>query len=124
MVHIKKKLEKKFIIPIKTNRKVALSRKDKMYEKYVTVSTIEIKENTVCKIYIEVVPFELYLAKQIFKNEDGTEGVLYLVASDSTLIYNQIIELYQKRWKFELYHKSLKKCFFMQISSKNGSNPE
>jgi len=109
MVHIKKKLEKEFIMPIKTNRKIALSRKDKMYEKYVTVSSLELKENTSYRIYLEDVPFELYLAKQIFKNEDGTEGVLYLVTSDSTLTYEQITEFYQKRWKIEVYHKSLKK---------------
>jgi DDE superfamily endonuclease len=109
MVYIKKKLEKEFIMPIKTNRKVALSRKDKIYGKYVTVSSLELKENTIYKIYLEDVPFELYLVKQIFKNEDGTEGILYLVTSQKTLTYNQITELYQKRWKIEVYHKSLKK---------------
>jgi uncharacterized protein YrzB (UPF0473 family) len=109
MVHIKKKLEKEFIMPIKTNRKVALSKKDKIYEKYVTVSSLELKENTIYKIYLEDVPFELYLVKEIFKNEDGTEGVLYLVTSEKTLTYDQITEIYQKRWKIEVYHKSLKK---------------
>ena len=109
MVHIKKKLEKEFIMPIKTNRKVALSRKDKIYGKYVTVSSLELKENTIYKIYLEDVPVELYLAKEIFKNEDETEGVLYLVTSDKTLTYDRITELYQKRWKIEVYHKSLKK---------------
>ena len=109
MVHIKKKLGKEFIMPIKTNRKIALSREDKIYEKYVTISSLEIKENTVYKIYLEDVPFALHLAKQVFKNEDGSEGVLYLVTSDNTITHKQIIELYQKRWKIEVYHKSLKK---------------
>jgi len=109
MVYIKKKLGKEFIMPIKSNRKIAMSREDKIYEKYVTVSSLELKENTLYKIYLEDVPFALYLAKQYFKNEDGTEGVLYLVTSDKTLTYQQIIALYQKRWKIEVYHKSLKK---------------
>lgn len=109
MVHIKKKLGKEFIMPIKTNRKIALSREDKIYEKYVTISSLEIKENTVYKIYLEDVPFVLYLAKQVFKNEDNSEGVLYLVTSDNILTYQQIVLLYQKRWKIEVYHKSLKK---------------
>ena len=109
MVHVKMKLEKEFIMPIKTNRKVAFSRKDKIYGKYASVSSLELKENTIYKIYLEDVPFELYLVKQIFKNEDDTEGVLYLVTSDKTLTYIQITELYQKRWKIEVYHKSLKK---------------
>jgi hypothetical protein len=109
MAHIKKKLGKEFIMPIKSNRKIALSKEDKIYERYVTVSTLELKENTLYKIYLEDVPFALYLAKQYFKNDDGTEGVLYLVTSDKTLTYQQIIEFYQKRWKIEVYHKSLKK---------------
>jgi transposase len=33
---------------------------------------------------------------------------LYLVSSDEKLSYQQIITLYQKRWKVEQYHKSLK----------------
>ncbi len=32
----------------------------------------------------------------------------YLVSSDLTLTYNSIINIYQKRWKIEEYHKSLK----------------
>ena len=109
MVYIKKKSGKEFIMPIKSNRKIAMKREDKIYEKYITVSSLELKENTIYKIYLEDVPFALYLAKQHFKNEDGTEGVFYLVTSDNTLTYQQIIALYQKRWKIEVYHKSLKK---------------
>lgn len=109
MVYIKKKLGKEFIMPIKSNRKISMSREDKIYEKYVTVSSLELKENTLYRIYLEDVPFALYLAKQHFKNEDGTEGVLYSVTSDNTLTYQEIIALYQKRWKIEVYHKSLKK---------------
>jgi hypothetical protein len=109
MVNIKKKLSKEFIMPIKTNRKIAMSREDKIYEKYVTVSSLELKENAVYKIYLEDVPFVLYLAKQVFKNEDNSEGILYLVTSDNTITYEEITGLYQKRWKIEVYHKSLKK---------------
>jgi len=46
--------------------------------------------------------------KQIFKNEDGSEGVLYLVSSDMTLDYERLTTIYQRRWKVEEYHKSLK----------------
>ncbi len=47
-------------------------------------------------------------ARQVFKNEDGTEGVLYLVTSDLTLDYERMTTIYQRRWKVEEYHKSLK----------------
>lgn len=46
---------------------------------------------------------------QQFKNEDGTEGVLYSVTSDKKLTYKDITGFYQRRWKIEVYHKSLKK---------------
>ena len=75
---------------------------------YVTVGELELKENQVVDIYIEAVTFPVRLLKQIFKNDDGTEGILYLVSSDQTLTYEEITTIYQKRWKVEEYHKSLK----------------
>ncbi len=52
--------------------------------------------------------FPLLLAKQVFINEDGTTGTLYLVTSDLTLTYDRMTSLYQKRFRVEGYHKSLK----------------
>lgn len=108
MKFIKQELKKEFIMPIKTNRKVALSKEDKISGKYVTVNTLNLKENTSQEIYLEGVNFPLLLVEQVFKNGDGTEGVLYLVSSDLTLTYESITLIYQKRWKVEEYHKSLK----------------
>jgi hypothetical protein len=101
-------MEKDFVMPIKTNRKIALSKKDKLNGKYVTVSELELKEGTTNKIHLEAVEFPLLLVKQIFKNDDGSEGILYLVSSDLTLTYDNITTIYQRRWKVEEYHKSLK----------------
>ena len=108
MMLVKEKLLKEFVMPIKTNRKIALNKKDKLNGKYVTVSMLELKEDTTTEIYLEGVSFPLLLIKQIFKNEDGSEGVLYLVSSELTLTYDQITTIYHKRWKVEEYHKSLK----------------
>lgn len=108
MKFIKQELKKEFIMPIKTNRKVALSKDDKISGKYVTVNTLNLKENTSQEIYLEGVSFPLLLVEQAFKNGDETEGVLYLVSSDLTLTYKSITSIYQKRWKVEEYHKSLK----------------
>lgn len=108
MMYIKTELGKEFIMPIKTNRKIALSKKDKLNGKYVTVSELELKEGVGYNIYLEAVSFPLLLIKQIFKNDDGSQGVLYLVSSELTLTYDDIVAIYQKRWKVEEYHKSLK----------------
>lgn len=108
MMYAKEELKKDFIMPIKTNRKIALNKKDKLNGKYVTVSALELKENAEQEIYLEGVIFPLILIKQVFKNEDGSQGVLYLVSSDLTLTYYNMVAIYQRRWKVEEYHKSLK----------------
>lgn len=46
--------------------------------------------------------------KKVFINEDESTGILYLITSDPGLSYNDLFEIYQKRWKIEDYHKSIK----------------
>ena len=75
-MYVKKEMKKDFIMPVKSNRKIAFSKKDKLNGKYVTVSELELKEDTVNKIYLEAVEFPLLLMKQIFKNDDGSEEIL------------------------------------------------
>lgn len=108
MNFIKQELKKDFIMPLKSNRKVALSQDDKREGKYVCVEAVDIKGGCTKTIYLEGVEFPLLLAKQIFTNEDGSTGILYLVTSDTSLTYERITTIYQKRWKVEEYHKSLK----------------
>ena len=109
MIHVKQNLEKEFIMPIKTNRKVALSLEHKKRGEYEQVASVELEPGTVAEVYVEQVEFPLLLVKQVFKNEeDGSEGVLYLVSSDVTLDYEQLTTIYKRRWKVEEYHKSLK----------------
>ncbi len=106
--YIKEGLKKEFIMPVKTNRKVALSLEDKKRGLYERVASLELELDTVCEVYLEQVGFPLLLAKRVFNNEDGSEGVLYLVTSDATLDYERMSTIYQRRWKVEEYHKSLK----------------
>lgn len=110
MSYIKEELGKEFIMPLKqSNRKVALSLEDKKRGAYERVGSVELEPNAVVKVYLEQVGFALVLCKRVFKNEeDGSEGVLYLVGSDPTLDYERMTTIYQGRWKVEEYHKSLK----------------
>ena len=113
---IKHDLKKEVICPIKSNRQVATSFKDKQRGHWQTVSTLEIKPNRVQKIYLEGVEFPLLLAKQVFKNEDQSESVLYLISSDTTIGSDQITTIYQRRWNVEVYHKSLKQNVSLEKS--------
>jgi hypothetical protein len=97
-----------FVMPLKNNRKVALSETEQKSGQYVKIETLEIEQNTVRKVWLEGVDFPMLLAKQVFINGDGSTGILYLVSSDTTLTYEAITSLYQRRWKVEEYHKSLK----------------
>jgi len=108
LMFIKHTCEKEVICPIKHNRKIALSPEDKINGRYKAVSTLETKANTELEIYLEGIDFPLKLVKQVFTNEDGSIGILYLISSDKTLSYDQITTIYQRRWNVECYHKSLK----------------
>jgi hypothetical protein len=72
------------------------------------VETLELEANALKEIYLEGVAFPLLLAKQVFTNEDGSTGILYLVSSDTTLSFSDMTTSYQRRWHVECFHKSLK----------------
>jgi hypothetical protein len=108
MRFVKLDLSKDFIMALKGNRKVALSEAERANGKYQRIDQLELPEGSTQIVYLEGVPFALHLVSQVFTNEDGSTGVRYLVTSDLTLTADQIITIYQKRWKVEEYHRSLK----------------
>lgn len=108
MRFIKQTLNKDFVMPLKANRKVALSLADKLAGNYIRVDALAIEPNTVREIYLEGVEFPLLFTKVVFVNEDDSTGVQYLVTSALTLTADGIATLYRTRWHVEPYHKSLK----------------
>ncbi|NJL58063.1 transposase [bacterium] len=108
MMFVKHELARDFVMPLKTNRNVALSIADKKQGRYERVDALNIEPDTVMTIYLEGVDFPLALVKQVFTNKDGSIGILYLVTSDLNLSYDDITTIYKKRWNVEPYHKSLK----------------
>lgn len=108
MMFVKHHLKKEFVMPLKENRKVALSEEDKRRGRYVTLSTLSLAVGVTQQIWLEAVDFPVLLTKEVFTHEDGTVGVRQLVTSDVRLTFDQVINLYQRRWSIEVYHKSLK----------------
>lgn len=108
MRFVKLDLQKEFVMALKSNRKVALSEDDKSNGRYQRIDQLDLPEGTPQIIFLEGVPFPLHLIRQVFTNEDGSTGVRYLVISDLTLDADQIIAIYQKRWRVEEYHRSLR----------------
>ena len=105
---IKQTLAKDFLMPLRSNRKVAVSEQDKRNGRYETVSSLALEAGASCLVCLEGVGFALRLLKQVFTNEDGSQGTVYLVTSDMALSVEAMATLSQTRWKVEEYHKSLK----------------
>lgn len=108
MIFIKDTAGKDFIFPIKSNRNVFLAEPAAKTGKPVKLSSLDFETNPLQTLWLDGVPFPLLVSRQVFKNENGSEGVLYLCTSDLTLSASSLSTLYQKRWKVEEYHKSLK----------------
>lgn len=108
MCYIKEQMELDFLMPLKSNRKVALSQAAKKRGEYVAIESLTLEEHATTRVYLSEVDFAVLLCKVVFKNGDGTRGVLYLATSDLTLNSEQITTIYKKRWTVEQYHQSLK----------------
>ena len=104
LVFIEEELKKKFVCPIKSNRKIALTLEEKNNGKYVNISTIDIEGGSSRLIYLEGYEKPLKLIKQVVKNDDDDESTyLYLVTNDINLSFNEVLEIYKRRWKIEEY---------------------
>lgn len=77
----KEELKRDFIMALKSNRKVALSKEDKENKQYISIETLQLGQQTV-EIWFKELDFPLLLTKQVFKNENDTVGELYLACSD------------------------------------------
>lgn len=108
MVFVVNDLKKHFIGAVKDNRKVALVSDSGTTGKFKSVSQQEIQPGMVYKVRMESVPFDLFLVKKVYKNMDGSTGVVFLVTSNGDLTFDEIFQRYQKRWKVEESHKSVK----------------
>lgn len=101
-------LNKLFIIGIKSNRTVALSAKDKLNGQFQQVRSLDLEAGQSKTVYLKGLQFPVQLLKKVFKNEDGSTGVLYLVSNDLSIDSDRLYKVYQKRWRIEEYHKSIK----------------
>ena len=101
-------LNKFFIMGLKSNRSIALTVKDKQQGRYEQIGSMSLENGVPKTVYLKGVSFPVQVMKKVFKNEDGSEGTLYLVTNDTAINGEQIFEIYQKRWCIEEYHKSVK----------------
>ncbi len=108
MNFIHKDLGKHFVTALKSNRTIALSEEDKKQGRFTSVKSLDWSEQTPKTAWIKGLSFPVLIHRQVFKNKDGSSGILYLACSDLTCDSTSIETIYQKRWKVEVFHKTLK----------------
>lgn len=97
-----------FIFALESSRTVALSEEERKQGVFQRLDAVAFPDKTPLLVYLRSVKEAVLVVKQVFVNKDGSQGNLYLVSSDTGLDYEQITTIYQRRWKIEEYHKSLK----------------
>ena len=101
-------LKKFFVFGIKTNRLIALSAKDRKKGQYQNLNTLNFKDGEKRIVWLKDLALPVALITKVFKNEDGSTGILHIVTNDLDNDADRIYEVYQKRWRIEEYHKSIK----------------
>lgn len=104
-IHQKNKF---FMMDMKSNRLVALSKKDRNAGKWIRLDELNITPKTPVKIYLKDLKIQVLLYKQVFTNKDYSTGERYLVTNNLDLSADDFEMFYKKRWGIEEYHKSIK----------------
>lgn len=97
-----------FILALESSRTVALNEAERAAGQFQAVQSLAFPATQPLRVYLRAVKEAVLVSRQVFTHQDGSQGVLYLVSSDTDLDQAQLTTLYQRRWKVEEYHKSLK----------------
>ena len=108
MEFIRDELKKHFIMALKSNRTATLSYEAKLKGEFKRIDTLCLPEGQPVRVWLRGLDFPVLLYRQVFKNKDGSAGTLYLASSELDADGQTIETIYQKRWKVETFHKTLK----------------
>jgi len=102
------KLQKYFVMDVKSNRLCMFSTEDRNKGQWINMDKLPLQPEHPVKVWIKDLEIEVVLCKFVFTNKDGSTGEMYLVSNDLKLSADSFQTLYKKRWSVEEYHKSLK----------------
>ncbi len=100
------KYHKEFIAALKSNRLFTTSLNDKYQGKFQRISELKLEDKQSIRGYLKGYDKEVVIVRRVFKNKNGSMGILNLVYSDISLDGDHISKIYEKRWKVEEFHKS------------------
>lgn len=101
-------LNRHFIMPLKENRRVAMSLENHNKGKHQSIESLGLEEGQTSCVYLKGMDFPILITKQVFKNENSIKGTLYLITNDLMADASSIKDYYQRRWKVEEFYKSVK----------------
>ena len=107
MQYIHHTLDKYFILALKSNRLIALTKEDRAKGRFSRIDSLTWSETPV-QGWVKGLKFPVLFHRQIFTNKDGSTGTLYLISNDINASKETLETIYQKRWKVEVFHKSIK----------------
>ncbi|MBC8083935.1 MAG: transposase [Hymenobacter sp.] len=113
-----------FIFALESSRTVALSEAARAAGQFQAVQTLVFPDTQPVRVYLRSVKDAVLVTRQVFTHQDGRQGILYLVSSDTDLDQAQRTTIYQRRWKVEEYHKSLKQNASMGQSPAKTLSPQ
>jgi hypothetical protein len=108
MNFVTKNLGRHFVFAVEASRTVALSEQQRAGGEFRRLDALDFSDKEPQQVYLRSVKQAVVVVRQVFTNKDGSQGILYLISSDTALTYAQLTAIYQRRWKVEEYHKSLK----------------
>ena len=107
MKFINDRMKQYFLLALKSNRLIALSKEDKLQGCFQRIDSLDWSDSPICG-WVKGMDIPIILHRQIFKNKNGSEGILYLISNDIELDKASMETIYQKRWKVEVFHKNIK----------------
>ena len=96
-----------FVVALESSRTVARSGAARAQGQFQALDALAFPDEQPRRVFLRAVEPAVLVSRQIFTNKDGSQGVLYLVSSDTSLNQAQMTAIYQRRWKVEEYHKAL-----------------
>lgn len=96
MMYIRHDCDKNFVVACKSNRKVSLSEEDKKQGCSQRTDSVDFTEDKPIKVWLAGVDFPMLLYKQVFKNKDGSKGIIYLLCSDLECDAEALKAIYKK----------------------------
>ncbi len=102
-------MKKKFVMGLKSNRLFKMYDQDsKKWTNYSQLKNYDLEADRSYLIKLKGYEKALNLLKKIFKNGNGSVGILYIVSNDLELNSNALYNIYQIRWIIEEFHKEIK----------------